>query len=362
MKIFIAHSWSDVSVNIQTKAVAQDLAAHHQVSFFSQARIGSPVLRLSNNLSVYEWPNKRPNTLRDFFFLCRHILRNRPDVMIVHFGATNICMIAAWLLGVRHRVCWLHTLTGQYSGDVKDAALAGRLIRRRKYIYALATKVVVLNEYGRADAVGNYRIPASKVYKIYNGIFPPPVENIGPVNRVVRFIGRLDHSKGVDLLLEAIALLQPGADDILFEIAGHGAEEANLKQLAATLGLQDRVFFRGYFAHYREALRFVAGAYCLVVPSRLDNFPTVILEALASGVPVVAFAAGGIPDMVADEKDGLLVPAGDTAALAAAIKRLLQDVRLREHMADNARQHFAAAFSMDQHVGAVNKFINQLSR
>src|SRR6476661_9613313 len=169
-KIFIAHSWSDVGINMQTKAVAKKFSETSKVMYLTQARTGKPELNVNDNLIVAEWPNKRPNSVKDFFFICKKIIREKPDVFIAHFGATNVSMIAAWLLRVRYRICWIHTMTEQINFDVKEKAKADKIIKRRKRIYALVTHVVVLNEYGRSDATINYLIPEKKIFKIYNGI------------------------------------------------------------------------------------------------------------------------------------------------------------------------------------------------
>src|SRR4051794_14153909 len=98
-KIFIAHSWGDAGVNIQTKAVAKKLSETKKVLFISQSRLRQAELKINDKLNVVEWPNKRPNGLKDLIFICKKIIYERPDVFIVHFGATNISMMAAWLLG-----------------------------------------------------------------------------------------------------------------------------------------------------------------------------------------------------------------------------------------------------------------------
>src|SRR5215831_8266540 len=97
-KVFIAHSWSDVGINMQTKAVAMKLSETIKVVYLTQARIGKSESKVNNNLVVAEWPNKRPNSIKDFFFICKKIIKEKPDAFIAHFGATNVSMIAAWLL------------------------------------------------------------------------------------------------------------------------------------------------------------------------------------------------------------------------------------------------------------------------
>lgn len=361
MKIFIAHSWSDVGLNIQTKEVAKRLSDQNEVLFFTQARVGKPELKVDHHLTIVEWPDKRPNRLKDILFACRKIRQQRPSVFVVHFGATNASMLASWLCRVKYRVCWMHTLSEQYYLDSKKSLQANLGFTLRKMAYQLATHIIVQNEFGRRDAIERYRVPARKIHKIYNGIFNNAADVPVVSKRSVRFIGRLDHSKGVDLMIRAVSALDFLPADVVFEIAGKGTEEGALRVLVDELGLQGRVLFNGYFSHYKDAIAFVAGAYCLVVPSRMDNFPTVVLEALAAGVPVVAFAAGGIPDMIEDGKDGLLVPAEDVEALGVAISRILSDEALRARMSAHASASFTAKFSIEQHVYAVEDFINNLS-
>src|SRR6266496_1295677 len=358
-KIFIAHSWSDVGVNIQTKAVAKKLSDSTKVVYLTQARIGKPELRVNNKLRVAEWPSKRPNSIKDFFFICKKIIRERPDVFIAHFGATNISMIAAWLLRVKYRVCWLHTMTEQFYFDVKDKSKADKIIRLKKRIYALATHIVVLNEYGRKDAEMNYSIPAKKIFKIHNGI------NLGTITndrkyKSIRYSGRLYYSKGVDILIEAFSKVYQKDKELKLEIAGKGEEEEHLKALVRSEQLDEAVIFHGYFDQYANAIKFISEAWCLVVPSRMDNFPAVILEALAAGVPVIASNTGGIPDMIDNAIEGYIAESENAEAFAEAIKKMTDNCELRNRMAVQARKTFEQEFSIDKHVNNVMELIDNL--
>lgn len=360
-KIFIAHSWTDVGVNIQTKAVAKKLSEANKVLFISQARIGSPEIKENQNLTVVEWPNKRPNTIKDFLFICKKILKERPEVFIAHFGSTHISMIAAWLLRVKHRVCWMHTLTRQYYVDTGNAELAAKMVNTRKRIYKLATHVIVLNDFGAKDAREGFRVPDSKIVKIYNGIFP--IDRSGKeakAEKSVRFIGRLDRSKGVDILLAAFEMLISRGVNIRLDLAGKGSDQQMIEDRIKTNKLEGKVTYHGYFTDYKNSRSFIAEAYCLIVSSRIDNFPTVILEALSAGVPVIASNVAGIPEMIEDDKDGFLVDAENVADLADAIERLTVDPSLRRRMSEAALLNFNKKFSMDQHVSNVEQFIHGL--
>ena len=153
----------------------------------------------------------------------------------------------------------------------------------------------------------------------------PTIDDGPPVDRaalatpadatVLLALSRLHEKKGLDILLRALAEL-PGC---VAWIAGDGPLEADLKALAAKLGVADRVRFLGWRSDRGALLR--AADIC-VLPSRYEPFGTVMLEAWATGVPLVAAASQGPTALIADGGNGLLVPVDDAPALAAAIRRL----------------------------------------
>ncbi len=116
-------------------------------------------------------------------------------------------------------------------------------------------------------------------------------------------------------------------------IAGSGPEERRLKEQAVRLGIADKVEFAGRvdLAQMPALYRFATIA---INPSRVDNMPNSVLEALAAGVPVVSTHVGGVPFVVEHERTALLVPPGDAGAMAAAIQRLLEDHGLWQRLRD----------------------------
>lgn len=147
--------------------------------------------------------------------------------------------------------------------------------------------------------------------------------------RIVAFVGVLTPRKGIDTLVDAMGLLArdpTGAP--LLTIAGIGELRESLEARARTLGVADRLRFVGKVPHDDVALWMAAGdVFCL--PSLSEGLPTVVCEAMACGRAVVATAVDGTPEIVDDETTGLLVPPRDAAALAAALRRLLDDDGLR---------------------------------
>lgn len=152
----------------------------------------------------------------------------------------------------------------------------------------------------------------------------------------VVFVGRLTRQKALDVALRAVAAV-PAARLLL---VGDGPERESLERLAAELGLDGRVSFLG--ARSRDdALRLLAGAEAAVLSSEWENLPHAAVESLAVGTPVVATAVGGVPEVVRDGVNGLLVPPGSVSAFAAALGRLLTDGELRAQLAAAARPSVA---------------------
>jgi glycosyltransferase involved in cell wall biosynthesis len=159
---------------------------------------------------------------------------------------------------------------------------------------------------------------------------PPPrdVEPEALEPNTFVFVGRLTAQKALGVALAALAEL-PAARLL---IVGDGPERESLEREAARLDLAERVRFLGAVPRERT-LALAAGATAAVLSSAWENLPHSAVEALSVGVPVVSTAVGGVPEVVRDGENGLLVPAGDAAALAGAMRRLIDDPSLRDRLA-----------------------------
>lgn len=168
-------------------------------------------------------------------------------------------------------------------------------------------------------------------------------------------LGRLHKAKAFDVLLQAMTEV-PGA---YLWIAGDGPLEAELKALCTSLGLDDRVRFLGW-RNDRSALLYAADI--CVFPSRYEPHGTVTVEAWAHEVPLVAAASSGPAEMIAHEKDGLLVPTDDAQALAAALNRVLGDKTLEADLVGQGRARFEAQFTEKAVVDAYRDFYERITR
>jgi len=207
-----------------------------------------------------------------------------------------------------------------------------------------ATSIFTPSAYLREVAVG-WGIPSGRITVIPNpapdiGALPPREAvraELGLNGATLGFAGRLMAAKALDVGLQALARV-PGASLL---VVGDGPDRARLEALSAELGLDGRVRFLG--ARSREdVLRTLYAADVAMLPSRWENFPHLVVEALAVGTPVIASSVGGIPEIVRDGENGLLVPSGDVDALAGAIRRLLGDDALRRRLAEAAAPSIAA--------------------
>jgi glycosyltransferase involved in cell wall biosynthesis len=216
-----------------------------------------------------------------------------------------------------------------------SAADSGRL--RAEALLARLGLVVIPSQ-ALADLVVRHGFPADRIRVIPSGV---TVQTSAPSPKrrppVVGTAATLDHHKGVDVLLEAAALLTRPAS---LEIFGDGPARVQLEALAARLGVA--ATFHGFVDDYR---RRIAELDLFVLPTRGDNLPVAILEAMAHAVPVVATRVGGIPELIVDGESGLLVPPDDPAALARACERVLASEELRTKLAEGGarrvQDHYA---------------------
>lgn len=159
----------------------------------------------------------------------------------------------------------------------------------------------------------------------------------------VLFAGNLITSKGVDVLIEAMALLRARSVSCELRIIGAGPEEARLRALAAQRGIGEVVSWSPFISQHALPVEFgAATATALVSRGHAEGLGLVLAEALLAGSAVIGTAAGGIPEVVVDEETGLIARDGDAADLARQIERLLLDPALRERTIERGRERVRA--------------------
>jgi glycosyltransferase involved in cell wall biosynthesis len=229
------------------------------------------------------------------------------------------------------------------------AALTRMILNRANRVTALSD---ALKQATRAVGVPEHHIEV-----ISNGVdlqrfmppTPDPRSTTGEQERIILFAGFLIKRKGVRYLIEALALLPPQLPRYRVVIIGEGPEEAALRQQVITLGLNERVEFVG-FQPQAAVSEWMRKARVFVLPSLEEGQGAVLLEALASGTPVVASDVDGIREVVVPEV-GYRVPAADPAALAGALQQVLVDDAGWTRMSQQARGRAVDLYDWDK-IGA----------
>jgi glycosyltransferase involved in cell wall biosynthesis len=173
-------------------------------------------------------------------------------------------------------------------------------------------------------------VPFGVEIKRFNFSTPPPNKNI-------LAIGGLFRRKGFDQLIKAMPIIQREFPDVKLQIVGSGPQMYNLKNLANKLGVNPNVVFHG-FVHLKNVPKFFNRCNLMCLPSLSESFGRVIIEAMASGRPVVATRTIGAKEIVEHGRTGLLIPIGDATSLAEALLKMLGNPELLNKMSYEARR------------------------
>jgi glycosyltransferase involved in cell wall biosynthesis len=198
---------------------------------------------------------------------------------------------------------------------------------------ATAHAIVANSQAVANDSAESERGARRKLHVIPNGVdVAGDVSDVGATPAQGLMVANLIAYKGHLDLLKALAML---ADPPTVRLVGDGPERGRLEAMAAELGLRDVVRFEGRLSGARDLF---AHAQFGILPSHEEGMPNAVLEAMGHGVPVVATAVGGVPELVEHNVNGLLVPSHDPAALASAIGQIAGDADLRMRLGRNARR------------------------
>jgi glycosyltransferase involved in cell wall biosynthesis len=227
--------------------------------------------------------------------------------------------------------------------------------------YSCAHRIVA-NCRAAAAQLEAERVPVRQVRVIFNGVQRhPPAPTVRSANpRRVIVVGNLRWEKGHDVLLRAAAAIVHEVPDARFDVIGDGPELPRLRAMAESSGISHAISFLG---HREDVAARLDSADILVLPSRSEAFPNALLEGMAAGLPVVATAVGGVLEVVRADETGLLVPPGDPAALAAAVRQLMGSAKLADRLGAAAQADVAAHYSFGRMVAAFDSlYLSELAR
>ncbi|HBB44192.1 MAG: putative membrane protein [Parcubacteria group bacterium GW2011_GWA1_44_13] len=292
-----------------------------------------------------------------FFELWRMFREEKPEVVHLNSAkAGGVGALAARLAGVPKIVFTAHGWAFNEERPVWQ-----RLIIK---FFSWITVMLSHNTIAVSDAVKNntknWPLIAGKISVIKNGIKEPNFlsretarqrifakANIHIPEKafVVGTIAELHKSKGLTYAIEAFAKLVPENPNLYYFILGGGEEKERLEALVGLHNLQGRVFLLGFVD---DASRYLRAFDLFLLPSLTEALGLVLLEAGLAGLPVVASQAGGIPEVIENEKTGLLVTARDSSGIAQAIQKLVAGHSLAKRFAETLRERVLAEFSLSR--------------
>jgi len=275
-----------------------------------------------------------------------------------HFG--GVAARTAW---------WLQELFGfsySFTGHANDIFCATELPVSNEMLVRGAKFVVTETDFARLWMEERYPYAVGRVFRVFNGIAMdgfPPREPAGAVPRIVS-VGRYVEKKGFSDLIEACRFLRLRGVEFICEIIGGGPLESALRGQIAAAELGDCVQLVGPRSQ-AEVRRHLAAAHVFAlacVPDQdggSDNLPTVIMEAMATGVPVVSTRIAGVPEMITDGVEGFLTEPRHPAAFADALERMLRDTAVAEHLGRQGRESALGKFSVEKTTRALKHLLVQ---
>jgi glycosyltransferase involved in cell wall biosynthesis len=305
----------------------------------------------SHGVTAWQQLDSSPLSPQLLLAILREIRQRKYDLLHTHDVKTNV-------LGV---------LAGRLAGIPVVATAHGypRAIRRNDVyrlldlrILRLCQQVICVSEGLRQELLAA-GLNARRLTVVHNGISVTTVcrgaaagahdlrHDLGlrPGDVIAMAIGRLSTEKGHSYLLRACQVVAAQRPHLHLVIVGDGPLRASLEREAAHLGIGKRVFFLGFRA---DVPALMIQSELLVHPSLSEGLPNVILEAMALGLPVIATAAGGIPELIRDGETGLIVPAADVEALASAMLRLIDHPEAAHTLARQGHDSVVANFTVER--------------
>jgi glycosyltransferase involved in cell wall biosynthesis len=300
--------------------------------------------------------NLGARNLRDvsaFRRLLRLLREERIDLVHAHLAYASIWgALACRILGLPC-VATLHVVPSGAPRHSREGIREALLVRA---LDRWAARVIAVSRAVREAWIERGGIEPGKIVVVGNGVEAGAFAGLGEREAVRRELGIepgaplavtvsvLREGKGIEVLLDALPAVLADHPAARFLVAGDGPLKAILAARAARLGVGEKVIWAGF---RRDVPALLAAGDLFVLPSLWDAYPTVLLEAMAAGLPVVSTRAGGIPEIVDDPRTGRLVPPGDAETLADAISGLLASPAEREALGRAARAEAVARFSVE---------------
>lgn len=279
------------------------------------------------------------------------IKKEKPE--IVHLNSTKagfVGSLAAWLAGKKFKL--VYTIHGWIFLEPLSPARKRLYLALEKISARICDALIVLSQSELRAGLDKYICPPKKINLVPHGLTPPdflPREiareklNIRPDEFCIGTIANFYPTKGLPYLIEAAAKLKNKNHSAKFLIMGDGIERAYLEALMTKYDLADNVILAGQIT---DAAAYLKAFDIFALPSLKEGLPYAILEAMNAGLAIVATSVGGIPEMIGNGRDGLLVPPKNSDELAGAIEKLIDSPEWRASLGKNAVETVKNKFNL----------------
>jgi len=336
--------WDSGMAHYAVTLAVEQAARGHEVELWGRA--DSPVLTDARRLglAVRGWPGGASGIL-SWGSQRREAGAFAPRVINAHTGSAHT---TALMLAVKRPCAVVRT-----RGDARmpGGGAPARFAAGRTHAFIAVNRAL--------EAALKAAFPAARIARVAQGISGPAGTEALAAGPVAGMIARFDKVKGHEILLDAAARLKPSVPGLRLRCAGEGRLLERLRWQLKPAGLEGVVEFPGRVA---DKWAFMAGCAVGVIPSLgSEAVSRAALEWMALGRPVIASRVGGLPDLVSDGVTGLLVPPGDSAALAEALASLLADPRKAEALGRAGRERWEREFSLDVFYEATQQVYDEAS-
>ncbi len=287
-------------------------------------------------------------------FLTRELAKSDADVLHAHsyvYTTSNQAALVSRITG-RPFVLHIHGATYSRYAEMDRKTSSALYLKEKLYDRTLgrwtiesADAIAAVSEFDLRQCREVFDVEEDKLHLIPNAVDPEefrPRDGDAPDPPVVTYVGRLEQWKGAGSFLDIARLVRREVPEAIFQVVGTGSMLGGMR--AAAADLNGNVRFIGEVEHSRVA-DILRSTSVLVLPSFIEGLPTVCLEALACGVPVVAADTGGTSEVVIEGKTGFLRPAHDFAAFAERVVALLRDEGMRRRMGAAGRRLIEDSYS-----------------
>jgi glycosyltransferase involved in cell wall biosynthesis len=296
------------------------------------------------NVRIWSLDLKNKYSLSSVGRIKKIIERENHDIVHVHLFPASAIVALSSLFLPKHIG---YVLTEHSTFNRRRSAQIFKIFD--SFIYRRYAKIICISKQVQNSLIKWVPKIKEKIEIIPNGIPMNSKSNDSPLMKKydALFVGRLVQQKGINFLLEAVSILQKKYKKIIrAAIVGDGPLKKELIKMCEELKIEDFVEFLGF---QRDVDQIMRSSRVLVLPSRCEGFGLVLLEAMKNKLPIIATNVGGIPEIITNEYEGILVPKENPEMLADSINRVLENSELRDQLIQNAYKKVQGYYSIEKY-------------